>query len=83
MVEHIKNVVAEYEERLWRMQFVLRFSYGRGMMRADGASNRIFLTYLFSDQALVIPFPKDVGWIRSKVQCNNCGGDVVRRTKSS
>jgi hypothetical protein len=41
----MKKVVAEYVERLRRMQFVPKFSYGRGMLRQDGAPDRIFLTY--------------------------------------
>jgi hypothetical protein len=30
------------------------FSYGRRMLRQDGEPNRLFLTYLFSQQALAI-----------------------------
>jgi len=40
------------------------------MVRKDGAPNRIFLTYIFGHQELAIEFLKDVGLIRSKVQCN-------------
>ena len=77
MDENIKKVVAEYEECLRRMQFVPKFSYGCWMLCADGAPNRIFLTYLFSDQALAIQFLKDVGLIQSKVQCNTCDQDTT------
>ena len=68
----MKKVVAEYEERLRGMQYVPKFSYGRGMLCAVDAPNRMFHTCLFSDLALAIPFMKDVALIRSKVQCNAC-----------
>jgi len=48
-------------------------SYGRGMLRKDGGLNKIFLTYLFCDQAIAIQFLKDVDLLRGKVQCNSCG----------
>jgi hypothetical protein len=43
------------------------------MLREDGCSNKMFLTFLFSDQAIGIEFPKDMGLLRSKVECNTCG----------
>ena len=76
MVECIRQVVAEYEGRLRKMQWVPRVSYGCGMLRKDGAPNRNFLTYLFGDLELAIQFLTDVGVIRSKVQCNICGRDM-------
>ena len=44
MVQSMKEIVSEYEDRLWKMQLVPRFSYGRGLRRKDGASNKMFLT---------------------------------------
>ena len=41
MVQHIKEVITEYEERLRRSSYVRRFSYGRVMLRDDGAPNRL------------------------------------------
>jgi hypothetical protein len=35
IVERIMQVVTEYEERLRKMQWVPRFSYGRGLLRKD------------------------------------------------
>ena len=61
------KVVAEYEERLRAIQYVPKFLYGRGLLCAYCAPNRIFLTCLVSDMALAIEFMKDVGWIRSKL----------------
>ena len=61
MVQHIMEVVAEYEDRLRKIHLLPRFSYGRRMLPKDGAPNTIFLTYL-----------ENVGLIRSKVQCNIC-----------
>jgi len=72
----MKQVVAEYKDRLRNMHSLLRFSYGRGMVRKDSAPNRIFLVYLFGHQELVIHFLKDVGLIWSKVQCNICDRDM-------
>jgi hypothetical protein len=56
MVENIRKVVSDYEKRLHGMPFVPVFSYGRRMLLDDVAPNRIFLTYLFSDQAFAIQF---------------------------
>ena len=71
-MEQIIAVIKQYEERLRGLLFVPRFSYGRQMLRQDGAPNRLFFTYLFSDQAIAIDFLKDVGLLRSKVLCNIC-----------
>jgi len=72
MVQRMKHVVAEYEDRLQKMPSLPRFSYGHGMVWKDGAPNRIFLTCLFGHQELMIHFLKDVGLIWSKVHCNIC-----------
>jgi hypothetical protein len=77
MVNRIKEIVAEYEERLRGKQNEPEFSHGRRMLCADGGPNRIFLTCLFSDMALAIPFMKDVSLIRSKVRCNTCDRDMM------
>ena len=71
MVAHILQVVTEYKERLRRMPYVPRFSYGRGMLCDVGAPNRFFINYLCCDQAMAIQFMKEVGWLQSKVQCKN------------
>ena len=68
-VEQISEIVKEYEESLRGMPFVPTFSYGRRMMREDDALDTMFLTFLFSDQAIAITFLKDVGLLRCKVQC--------------
>jgi len=70
MVQRIMQAVADYEDHLRDMQSLPRFSYGRGMVRKDGAPNWIFLTYLFGPQELAIQFLKDVGLIRGQVQCH-------------
>ena len=41
MVQRMKQVVAEYEDRLRKIQSLPRFSYGRGMLRKDGAPSRL------------------------------------------
>jgi hypothetical protein len=45
----------------------------------NGGVNMVFLMFLFSDKDLGIQFLKDVGLIRSKVPCNNCGRDMTWR----
>jgi len=42
MVAHILQVVTEHKECLRRMLCAPKFSYGRGMLRNDGAPNRFF-----------------------------------------
>ena len=76
MVEHISQVIMEYEERL-RSYYVPRFSYGRWMLRDDGAPNRCFLMYLFSEESIAIQFLKDNGLLRSRTLCNTCGRDMT------
>jgi len=61
MVQHISQVITEYEERLRRSCYVPRFSYGRPMLWDDGAPNRCFLMYLFSEESIAIQFLKDIG----------------------
>jgi hypothetical protein len=76
MAARMEEVVRQYKERLRRMQHVLRFSYGRGLLRDGGGPNRLFLTFLFTDKAMAIRFLQDVGLLRSQVQCNTCGRDM-------
>jgi hypothetical protein len=76
MVQNIREVT-ENEKRLQGMPFVPRSLYGRAMLREDGGPNKIFLTFLFCDQAIAIQFLKDMGLLRSKVQCNTCGRDMT------
>ena len=57
MVQHIKEVITEYEERLRRSSYGLRFSFGRVMLMDDGAPNRCFLMFLFNDESMGIQFP--------------------------
>ena len=76
-MQHIQEMITEYEERLRRSSYVPRFSYGRVMLRDDGAPNRCFLMYLFNDESMGIQFLKDIGLLRSKMECNTCGRDIV------
>ena len=77
MVEHILQVVTEYEGSLRGMQYVPRFSYGRRMLRDDGVPNRSIFDCLFIGKAMAIQFMKEVGLLRSKMQCNTCGQDMT------
>ena len=64
--DHLRNREKQYKEHLRGMPF----SYGRPMLREDDALNRMFLTFLFSDQAIAITFLTDVRLLRCWVQCN-------------
>ena len=77
MVDLLVKVFEEYEERLRRCDYVPRFSYGRWMMLDDGGSNRYFQMYLFCEQSMAIQFLKDIGLLRSKMQCNTCARDIT------
>jgi len=77
MVDRVVKIFHEYEERLRSSDNVPRFSYGRRMMRDDGDPNRYFLMYLFCEQSMGIQFLKDIGLLRSKMQCNTCGRDMT------
>jgi len=77
MVQQMQELVAQYEERLREMQLIPRLSYGRRLLRRDGAPNRTFLTSLFIRHELAIEFLKDVGLIPSRVPCNICERDMT------
>jgi len=51
MVEHLVKVTSEYEERLRRCEYVPRFSFGRPMLRDDGAPNQFFLGHRIPGKA--------------------------------
>ena len=63
MVENVMHITSEYEERLRRCQYVPRLSFGRQMLRNDGAPNRFFLLYLFCNESMAIQYVKDIGLI--------------------
>jgi len=73
MVGNIQEIVDEYEKRLQKMPFIPRGSFRSRMLRQDSGPNRDFIIYLFCDSGLAMPFLKDVGLLRSKLQCNTCG----------
>jgi len=77
---HIKS---EYEERIRRCQYVTRLSFGRRMLRDDGGPNRYFLMYLFCEESMAVQYLKDIGLLRSKMQCNTCGRDMTWSADSS
>ena len=77
MVEQLVKVTSEYEERLRMYKYVPRFSFGRRMLRDDGAPNRFYLVYLFCEESIAIQFLKDIGLIRNKMQCKTCGRNMT------
>ena len=52
-------------------------SYRRDSLGYCSVANKLFLTFVVSDHASRIQFLKNVGIIRSKVQCNSCGRDIT------
>jgi hypothetical protein len=71
IVEELQASVAEYDNRL-KLHFVPKLSYGRTLLRKDGAPSRMFLTCLFICQKLAVQLLKDVGLFPRKVQCKRC-----------
>ena len=63
MVDRVKCVRSEYQERVMEMPFVPQSSFGRDSLGEDGDANKLFLTSLFIDMDLGIHFLKDVGFI--------------------
>jgi len=53
------------------------------MLTDDGAPNRFFLMYLFCNKSMAIQYLKDIGLLRSKMQCNTCGRDMTWSADSS
>ena len=82
MVQQMQEIVAQYEERLREMQLIPMLSYGRRLLRRDGAPNRTFLTSLFIRHELAIEFLKE--WVSSRVGCRVTSAryDVDRRPHS-
>jgi len=59
------------------MPYVLKPSYGRASLGDDGKANKLFLTFLFSDEDLGIQVLKDVGLLRREVPCKTFGRNVA------
>jgi len=83
IVENVMHITSEYVERLRRCQYVPRLSFGRRMLTDDGAPNRFFLMYLFCNESMAIQYLKDIGLLRSKMQCNTWGRDMTWSADSS
>ena len=77
MVQRITHTIKDYQVRLREMPYVPRTSFRRDSLGYCGDAKKLFLTFLFSDHAVGLQFLKDVGLIRSKVQCNSCGHDMT------
>ena len=77
MVQRITNIIKDYQDRVRELPYVPATSFGRDSLGYPGDANKLFLTFLFCDRSMCIQFLKDVGLIRSKVQCNSCGRDMT------
>ena len=82
-VRRITLIIKEYQARLREMPNVPKTSYRLDSLGYCGNANKLFLAILFSDHAIGIHFIKDVGLIRSKVQCNSCGRDMTSYADTS
>ena len=51
--------------------------FGRDSLGFSGEANKLFLTFLCSNNVIGLQFLKDVGLIRSKVECNSCCRDMT------
>jgi len=83
VVEHVLQVTSDYEKRLAGSQYVPKFSFRRRMLRFDGGPNKLFLMYLFCDQANAIRFLMEIGLLRRTLLCNTCGRDMTCCADSS
>jgi len=59
------------------MPYVPKTYFQRDSLGFSGDANKLFLTFLFSDHAIGLQFLKEVGLIRSNMQCNSCGLDMT------
>ena len=64
--------IKEYQDKMREMPYVPKTSFQRESLGFCGKANKLFLTFLFSNRAIGLRFPKDVRLIRSKVECNLC-----------
>jgi len=76
MVEHIQQIIAQYQQRIAEKPYVPIRSYGHSALGINGNVNRAFLTFPFSNKDVGIQFLKDVSLIHSKVPCNACGREM-------
>ena len=67
MVQHISNMIKEYQDMLREKPYVPNIAFQRNSMGFSGNANELFLT-LFSDHAVGLQFFKDVGLICSIVR---------------
>ena len=77
MVQRISGIIKDYQKRLREMAYVPQMSFRRDSLGFCGDANKLSPAFLFSDHAIGLQFLKDVGLIRSKLQCNSCGRDMV------
>ena len=70
MVQRISGIIKDYQKRLREMAYVPQMSFRRDSLRFCGDANKLSLAFLFSDHAIDLQFLKDVGLIRSKLQCD-------------
>jgi hypothetical protein len=76
MVQSITDVIKEYQAKVCQLPFLPRASFHRDSMGYCG-DVKFFLTFLFCDHPTGVNFLKDVGIIRSEVQCNLCGRNMT------
>jgi hypothetical protein len=72
MMQHITNVIKEYEAKFSQLPFLLKTSFQRDSLGYSNDPCKLSLTFLFCDNRIGVLFLKDAGLIRSKVECNCC-----------
>jgi len=71
MVQRITQIIKDYQSRVRETPCVPETSFRIDSLGFPGVANKLFLTFLFSEHAIGVQFLKDVGLIRSKMQCNS------------
>jgi hypothetical protein len=77
MVQHITDLIKEYQAKVCQLPFRPKASFHRDSMGYCCDVNKFFLAFLFCDHSTGVNFLKDVGIIRSEVQCNLCGRNMT------
>jgi hypothetical protein len=70
MVDGIKAVISNYQERLMNMAFPPKSSFGRAVLGDDGNANKLFLMYIFLDMDVAIRCCRSVQQVPSSRRYN-------------
>jgi hypothetical protein len=82
-VHRISTIIKDYQDTIREMPYAPKTPFQQHSLEFNGDVNKLQLTFLFSDHAIRLQFLKDIGFIRSDVQCNSCGRDMTSYTDHS